>query len=548
MSIKAKLFLSTLALSSSFVTSYAIANSCQGELVAMNAGRGELGVVFGLDEMQKTARADSVAKFSSAAIAYDETTNRTYYVSSPIPLEFKVDISHLDISDEQRPSLPIRGDKYKYSRLAYFDHATGEHVVVGKTKSVFGMAYASDTDSLFAVSFSKLYRIDKYTGEETLLADFSGIDGLSRADLVIKNGDLLLVTATSVYSIDRNDYSYTKLANHNLVNVTGATLSQKGDVLISRVIINDHGDQNESKIYKLSPYSGKTCLVATLPIHISDLTTNTSSSTSCYTEAPCAISNDGIPYYSETVNNQLGGEWQSFDFQDQYFTKPAVFTSAATVHDENGGVIRLNNIETNGSEISFQNWQYLNTKHDETESFDFLTMNEGRYTMSDGTIVEIGSFSLSNTRKFKDVVFSKAFSSKPYVFLQTQTFNGPHSAYTRAGSLSTSGFKAAFYEQESLNEGHWGERVAYFAILPGSGTSGTLETVAGNKHYKLYQADIDHDGGQIGKHFYFLQEEQSMDEELLHAKERVHVMDIEEVSLAQTVTVRGEDTYTLRRK
>lgn len=548
MSKKNNLLLSTLAVAGVMTASNATANSCQGELFAMNSGRGELGIMFSLDEQNKTAKADSIAKFSSSAIAYDETTNRTYYVSSPIPLEYKVDTSYLNISEEQSSQLPILGEKFKYSRLAYLDHATGEHVSVGRTSSVIGLTYDPQTDSLIAVSYSKLLKIDKNTGSTTELADFSDVEGLSRADLVIKNGELFLITATSVYSVDQSNYQYTKLAEHNLVNVGGATLSQKGDIIISRSVINDHGDKNESKLYKLSPYTGKSCFVASLPVRINDLTTNTQNTTECYTQAPCLIENEGIAYYSEKVMDQLGAKWKSFDFADQYFTAPAIFTSAPTNNDPNGGALRLTNVSDNSYAVSFQKWQYIKDAHKDVESFDFLAMDEGRYTMNDGTIVEVGSFMLSGTREYKAVEFKDSFAKQPYLFLQVQTFNGSHTVYTRAANLTSTGFDAAFYEQESLNEGHFAERVSYLAILPGSGTSGTLETVAGYKEYSLHEANIDHSGGQIGNHFYMLQEEQSLDSEVLHSRERVVVMDIEEVSLAQTVTLIGHDTYSLRRK
>ena len=550
MSIKTNLLLSSLAVASTLATSNAVAASCQGEIFAMNSGRGETGVVFSLDEQNKSATAHSIAQFSSAAIAYDASTNRTYYASSPIPLEYKVDVSHLDMSDEQFSHLPIRADKFKYSRLAYLDHATGEHVVVGTTKSVIGMTYDASSDSLLAVSFTKLYSIDKNTGEATVLADYSDLDGLSRADLVIKNGELLLITTTSVYSIDRTSFAATELSKHDLIAVGGATVNKNGDLVISRSVINDHGDKNESKLYRLDPYSGETCLAATLPVRINDLTTNTQNAVACDVEPSCSLPSELIPYYSEAVIKQLDSNWKNYDFGDQEFTAPAVFTSAPTFNGKHGGTNRLTDVTPEGYSVSFQEWQYLQdgNGHPNIESFDFLTMDEGRYTMSDGTIVEIGSFILSDTKAFKAVEFSEAFTAKPYVFLQTQTFNGPHTVYTRVAGLNNAGFSAAFYEQDTLNEGHRNERVAYFAILPGSGTTGTLETRAGNKQYSLHQADIDHNGGQIGDHFYLIHEEQSLDAEVVHTKERVQVMDIEEVSLAQSITSRGPDNFSIRRK
>ena len=550
MSKKTNLLLSSLAVTSVLAASNAVAASCQGEIFAMNSGRGETGVVFSLDEQNKSATANSIAQFSSAAIAYDATTNRTYYASSPIPLEYKVDVSHLNVNDEQYSHLPIRADKFKYSRLAYLDHTTGQHVVVGTTKSLIGMTYDATTDALLAVSFNTLYSINKDTGETTTLADFSDFNGLSRADLVIKNDELLLITTTSVYSIDRTTFTATELSKHNLTAVGGATINKSGELVISRSVINDHGDKNESRLYRLDPYSGETCLVATLPVRINDLTTNTQNAVACDLQPSCFLHSDFIPYYSKAVTKQLDSNWKSYDFGNQEFIAPVVFTSAPTFNGTHGGTNRLTDVTPAGYSVSFQEWQYLQNGngHPHIESFDFLTMDEGRYTMSDGTIVEVGSFTLSGTKEFKNIVFNEAFTTRPHVFLQTQTFNESHTVYTRITNLNNAGFSAAFFEQDTLNEGHKDERVAYFAILPGSGTTGTLETRTGNKQFSLHQADIDHNGGQIGEHFYLIHEEQSEDEEINHTKEQVIVIDIEEVSLAQSITSEGPDNFSIRRK
>lgn len=541
--------LATVALSSALVSTKAFANSCQGELFAMNSGRGELGVMFSLDEQNKAAKAESLAKYSSSAIAYDPSTNRTYYASSPMPLEYKVDVSGLDLSEEMYQQLPVRADKFRYNRLAYLDHATGEHVEVGITESVIGMAYDSASDKLLAVSYTTLYSIDKNTGEAEALADFSKADGLTRGDLVIQNGELYLITSTSVYSIDRTTYKRTKLSKHNLVAVGGATVGQNGDLLISRTVINDHGHKNESLLYKLNPYTGGTCLVATLPVRINDLTTNTANSVACYTQDPCGLDNT-IPYYSEAVIKQLDHNWKTYDFGSQSFYEPMVFTSAPTFNGGHGGANRVKDITPYGFTVSFQEWQYLKNKrkHPNIESFDFLALEAGRYTMTDGTVVEVGSFTLDDTRVFDQVNFGDSFNAKPHVFLQTQTFNGHHTITTRVKDITETGFKAAFFEQDAYDNGHYPEQVAYFAILPGSGSTGTLETQVGNKAYSLHSDEIDHTGGKIGKHYYILAEDQSVDREVKHAKETVQVIDIEQVSLAQHTSNNGPDNFSIRRK
>ena len=115
----------------SALSSGAYANMCTGELYGINSGRGHLGVVFSLDEQAKTAAIHSKAKFSSAAMAFDSTRNRLYYVSAPRALTYKLDPSSLNLSDDELKDLPIKGEKYKYTKLAYVDMQTNTHTESG---------------------------------------------------------------------------------------------------------------------------------------------------------------------------------------------------------------------------------------------------------------------------------------------------------------------------------------------------------------------------------------------------------------------------------
>jgi len=123
------------------VATDASANSCTGELYGINSGRGHLGVVFSLDEQAQTAAIHSKAKFSSAAMAFDSTRNRLYYVSAPRALTYKLDPSSLNLSDDDLKDLPIKGEKYKYTKLAYVDMETGEHAEVARSKPISYMLF-----------------------------------------------------------------------------------------------------------------------------------------------------------------------------------------------------------------------------------------------------------------------------------------------------------------------------------------------------------------------------------------------------------------------
>ncbi|TMP44639.1 hemolysin [Pseudoalteromonas citrea] len=285
--LKTSLTLPALSLIAIGISTSGYANECQGELYGINAGRGDLGLLFSLNEEAQTAQANSVAKFSSSALAFDSTSNRMYYAASPRPTEYEVDISGLAISADELAHLPIKGKKYRTTKLAYYDFTSQSHTTVGTTKSVIGMVYDSQNDVLLANSYSKLYQINKETGEATELASLGSVSGKYRGDLVIKDSKLLLVTSSSTYEINRSNYSLSLLSSHGLTSVTGATLNQAGDVMISRTLINDHGHANKSQLYVLEPSTGSTCLVATVPVRLNDLATNTNQPVACYTNVQC---------------------------------------------------------------------------------------------------------------------------------------------------------------------------------------------------------------------------------------------------------------------
>lgn len=286
--LKTSLTLPVISLIAMGISQASYANECQGELYGINAGRGDLGILFSLNEEAKTAKANSVAKFSSSALAYDSSANRMYYVASPRPTEYEVDISGLGLSADDLENLPIKGKKHKFTKLAYYDFASQTHTIVGTTKSVIGMVYDSQNDVLLANSYSKLYQIDKQTGQATELASLGNLSGKFRGDLVIKDNKLLLITSSTTYEINRSDYSVSLIADHGLTSVTGATLNQAGDVVVSRTMINDHGHANKSEIYVLEPSTGKTCLISRVPVRLNDLALNTNQAVACYSTVQCS--------------------------------------------------------------------------------------------------------------------------------------------------------------------------------------------------------------------------------------------------------------------
>lgn len=270
----------------------ALANQCQGQVYGINSQRGAQGVIFSLNEGIGEASAKSpAALFSSAAIAYNNQNKRLYYISAPRPLTYKIDTSALNLPSDA--ILPIQGAKYRYTKLAYYDIENSTHKEVGRTRSLISLAYDQNNDRLLGTSTSKLYEIDKNTGDTTELMSIANAQGKYRGDLVFHENRLILVTSSSVYHVDIDNRSLNKLSDHELSSVSGATTNINGDLIIGRVLQTDSGHSNSSKIYKLLPDTGKTCFISSVPVRLNDLAFADIGSTTCYSLSDC----DALPSF-----------------------------------------------------------------------------------------------------------------------------------------------------------------------------------------------------------------------------------------------------------
>lgn len=335
-----KSLLSVLAITSALSTNV-VANECTGELYGINSGRGHLGIVFSLNEQEQTAAIHSKAKFSSAAMAYDSARDRLYYVSAPRPLTYKLDPSDLNLSEDELKDLPIKGAKYKYTQLAYVDMATGEHTVVSRSNPMTRLAYDANTDMMYGSKGSKLYTVDPVSGKTTLLGNLTGYGDSSdilRGDMVFKDGQLFLISATSIFSVNLNTLELTKKSEHGLIAVTGAALDQNGELLISREIINDQGHYNTTKLYKASIETGKTCAMGTYPMRINDLALNTAKPVACYAQATCSVEPDSFVVTS--IDTLRKATWQGYTLNGHLMDKPLAKLLSTENFGEQGTVYK----------------------------------------------------------------------------------------------------------------------------------------------------------------------------------------------------------------
>jgi len=230
------------------------------------------------------------------------------------------------------------------------------------------------------------------------------------------------------------------------------------------------------------------------------------------------------------------------------YANPVVIVTPPSNDDPEKGVIRLRNVTDNGFDVAFQEWKYLDGIHG-SETINYLVMESGREVLPDGTVIEAGTFSVSDLGNFVSKSFSSAFAGKPELFLTVQTYNGADPVTVRARNVTTSGFEAALNEEQASNA-HAAEVVGYIAVYSATGTI-TLPLLGGEATATTDYRTLDHNGSaahwhSVGNLALSLEEESSFDSELNHIPEGISLLTVDGALYAQDVTTNGGDPIALR--
>ncbi|TLX48075.1 hemolysin [Pseudoalteromonas phenolica] len=267
-----------------FISAQVYSAACTGKLYGINAGRGEVGLVFDVNEYSGDTFIHSKALFSSAALAYASDLNRLYYISAPRAHEYQLDLFGVDLNSTELKSLPISASRHKYTRIAYVNMTTKTHTSLAKSKPMYRLAYNENTGLLVGSYFNKLYSIDPHTGATTLLGTFSGYTEDSemwRGDLAFNQGQLYLVTNSAIFTVNLESLTLNKLSSHSIPTLTGAVFNGAGALIVSRDKSNDYGSLNKTDLYQVQPYTGEACKMATLPAQLNDLAVDNTDSIGC---------------------------------------------------------------------------------------------------------------------------------------------------------------------------------------------------------------------------------------------------------------------------
>jgi len=238
------------------------------------------------------------------------------------------------------------------------------------------------------------------------------------------------------------------------------------------------------------------------------------------------------------------------------FDDPVVIAKPLSLNNSDPAVIKVSNVDISGFDISIQEWDYLDGIHP-TETVGYFVIERGSYSLADGTRFEAGSFSTGRTKLFKKVLFNQSFNDPPVVITSISTVNEEDAVSSRVKDVTTYGFKFRMQEQESkgeAGESHIAETISYIAWEPSLGSVdgltfevGKTDDLVTRKSHKIsfnqsfaddapvFIADMQTAGGVDTCNIRWknktesnvdvlIDEEQSLDREVMHASEVVGYM------------------------
>ncbi len=165
---------------------------------------------------------------------------------------------------------------------------------------------------------------------------------------------------------------------------------------------------------------------------------------------------------------QADHNWKRVTFRTP-FIDPVLVTKPVTYNNSDPAVVRMRNLDQTGFEVRLQEWDYLDGIHDR-EKLNYLVMEQGRHTLSDGAQIEAGYINSTAANTFEHVAFQQPFEIKPIVTTSITSTNETDAVTGRIRRITPEGFDYRLQEQEINPRQHAHEQVAYIAWTPSTGT------------------------------------------------------------------------------
>ena len=165
-----------------------------------------------------------------------------------------------------------------------------------------------------------------------------------------------------------------------------------------------------------------------------------------------------------TVN--VSTNWQRISFNTS-FTNPVVVAKIVSQIDKNPCIVRIKNVDATGFDMRINEWDYLDGRHS-VERVSYLVLEQGSYTLADGTKIEAGMFSTNKTT-YAQIKFAQQFTVAPVVTTNVTSVNESAGVIGRLKNISTFGMDFKLQEQERNTQVHATETVSYIAWEPSTG-------------------------------------------------------------------------------
>ena len=179
----------------------------------------------------------------------------------------------------------------------------------------------------------------------------------------------------------------------------------------------------------------------------------------CNTVAPGTI-----PTF-EVGEISIDHEWVNVLFENN-FNHPVVIAGPPTFNGSNPVLVRIRNIDQKGFKIRLQEWDYLEDNHVE-ETFSYIVMEKGAYTLDSGMKIEAGSFTGSSKRQ--KISLLQKYSTPPVLLTQIISGDDPDAVTGRIYKIKRKSFKYLMQEQQTTRSSHTPETIGYIAWEPGIG-------------------------------------------------------------------------------
>ncbi len=164
--------------------------------------------------------------------------------------------------------------------------------------------------------------------------------------------------------------------------------------------------------------------------------------------------------------------WTRINFEKS-FANPVVVAGPIGHNGGDPSVIRIQNVNTTGFEMRLQEWDYLDGTHTK-ETVGYLVMEQGRYILDNGTLIEAASVESNAAVDFVNVPFNNQFNLTPVVMTTITSFNDTETVTVRVKEIAIDGFKLKMQEQEVNSKNHGTETLSYIAWEPSSGSVGSV--------------------------------------------------------------------------